>query len=174
PPGSCSKPNCATDIKNGSGRTSKRTMTTASQPAPAVDVTRCATCETELQGAFCHGCGEKKHDESELSLKHFALHGLHELTHLDSKVFATVRYLFTRPGFLTQEYVAGRRSVYMKPLSLFLVACALLFLSDSFFPRSAYDVNWLTRMDRAGNVDRAWTKLAAKKHVTKEVLIDRI
>src|SRR5437867_1364711 len=149
-------------------------MTATIQPATAVAVTRCATCETDLQGQYCHGCGEKKRHESELSLKHFALHALHELTHLDSKVFATVRNLFTRPGFLTQEYIAGRRSVYMKPLSLFLLACALLFLVDSFFPRSAYDVNWVTHQDKTGKVDAAWTKLAAKKHLPKEILVERI
>jgi hypothetical protein len=99
---------------------------------------------------------------------------LHELTHLDSKVFATIRYLYSRPGYLTQEYVAGRRSLYMKPLSLFLVVCALYFLVDSYFPRSAYDVYWLTRQDKTGKVDKAWTKLADAKHLPKELVIERV
>jgi hypothetical protein len=148
-------------------------LTSSAQPATAVQQTRCPTCGTDLLGKFCHHCGEKRHHEEELALKHFALHALHELTHLDSKVFATVRYLFSRPGYLTQEYVAGRRSLYMKPLSLFLVVCALYFLVDSYFPRSVYDVYWLTQQDKTGNVDKLWTKLAAKKHVSKEMIMDR-
>jgi hypothetical protein len=144
------------------------------QPAPSVETEACPSCGTELTGKFCHRCGEKRRHEEELALKHFALHGLHELTHLDSKVFATLRYLFSRPGYLTQEYVAGRRSLYMKPLSLFLVVCALYFLVDSYFPRSVYDVYWLTRQDKTGNVDKLWTKLAAKKRVSKEVIVERV
>jgi hypothetical protein len=134
----------------------------------------CPSCGTVLIGEFCYHCGEKRPHEHQLAFKHFALHGLHELTHLDSKVFATLRYLFSRPGYLTQEFVAGRKSRYMNPLSLFLVACALLFLADSYFPRSAYDVNWITRQDKSGKVDHAWEKLAARKHLPKEIVMERV
>jgi hypothetical protein len=149
-------------------------MSIGTQPAPVVQAASCPSCETELQGNFCHQCGEKRPHRHELSFKHFALHGLHELTHLDSKIFSTVRYLFSRPGYLTQEFVAGRKSLYMRPLSLFLVACAMLFLSDSYFPRSAYDVNWITHQDKTGKIDHAWTKLAAKKKLPKEILMERV
>src|SRR6516225_11479891 len=82
----------------------------------------CPNCQTKLLGEFCHNCGERQFHQDELGIRHFASHALHETTHLDTKVFATMRYLFTRPGYLTVEYVEGRRSRYMKPLSLFLVA----------------------------------------------------
>jgi hypothetical protein len=62
----------------------------------------------------------------------------------------------------------------MKPLRLFLVACAVFFLVDSYVPRSAWNVHWVTSQDKTGQVDRAWTKLSTKKHLSKEVLIDRI
>jgi Protein of unknown function (DUF3667) len=149
-------------------------LTTGTQPAAVAKATRCPSCGTHLLGDFCHHCGEKRPHEHQLALKHFALHGLHELTHLDSKVFATLRYLSSRPGYLTQEYVAGRKSRYMNPLSLFLVACALLFLVDSYFPRSAYDVNWITRQDKTGKIDHAWDKIATRKHLPKEVVMERV
>lgn len=152
----------------------QNTLTTSVQPAPVAQSQNCPICSTELKGKFCHGCGEKHRREEELAFKHFVLHAVHELTHLDSKVFATARYLYSRPGYLTREYVLGRRSLYMKPLSLFLMVCAVYFLVDSYFPRSAYDVYWFTGQDKTGSVDRAWTKLAAKKHVTKEVIMERV
>ena len=132
----------------------------------------CPNCGTEFLGDYCHRCGEQKHHAEELTLKHFFLHATHDLTHLDAKVFATLRYLFTRPGFLTQEFLAGRRSRYMRPFSLFLVACAIFFLADSIKPISGYDVRQLK--DKTGQIDAAWEKLAKAKHVSKEIVVERI
>jgi hypothetical protein len=136
--------------------------------------TGCANCSSDLHGGFCHLCGEKKIHDHDLTVKHFFLHAVHEFTHLDSKVFATVRYLFTRPGFLTQEYIAGRRSRYMKPLALFLIGSALYLLVGSFVMLSPFDVHQLSKADKRGQLDAAWTKLAEKKKVPKEVIIDRV
>ena len=134
----------------------------------------CPNCGTEFLGDFCYRCGEQRRHAEELTLKHFFLHATHDLTHLDSKVFATLRYLFTRPGFLTQEFIAGRRSHFMRPFSLFLVACAVFFLADSIKPTSGYDVHQLAAMDERGEIGAAWEKLAKAKHVSKEVIEERV
>ncbi|MBZ5525288.1 MAG: DUF3667 domain-containing protein [Acidobacteriia bacterium] len=134
----------------------------------------CSNCGQELIGEYCHHCGEQKVNSHDLALKHFFLHALHELTHLDSKVFATLRYLFTRPGFLTQEFVAGRRSRYMKPLSLFLIASALFLIVSSFVMISAFDVHQALKADKSGQAEAAFEKLATKKHLPNEVIVDRI
>lgn len=151
-------------------------MASTIQPQPALDATAelCPSCQTQLQGTFCHSCGEKQFHQKELGIRHFASHALHELTHLDTKVFATVRYLFTRPGYLTVEYVEGRRTRYMKPLSLFLVACALMFLADSIHPRSPYNVDWLAKQDKSGKIDAVWERLAKKKHQPKELVVEGV
>jgi hypothetical protein len=134
----------------------------------------CPNCGSGFLGKFCYKCGEKWSHRHDLKLGHFAGHAIHELTHVDAKVFATFRYLFTRPGYLTVEYVEGRRSRYMKPLSLFLLACALMFLADSIHPRSLYNVYWLTQQDKTGKMDAAWEKLAKKTHQPKELVIERV
>lgn len=112
--------------------------------------------------------------EQDLALKHFFLHSLHEFTHLDSKIFATLRYLFTRPGFLTQEYLAGRRVHYVKPLSVFLVACAVFFLVDSVRPIDRYNLSRLTKSDRKGEISAAWETIAGYRHVTKEKIAEDV
>jgi len=147
----------------------------SAQPNPIVHppTELCPSCSTDLAGRFCHQCGEKKFHQHDLAVKHFLQHALDEFTHLDSKVFATLRYLFSRPGYLTLEYTSGRKSKYMKPLSLFLLAVALMFLADSIHPRSVYNITFLNQNDKAGTLDTAWNKLAAKKHMPKQLLLYR-
>jgi len=62
----------------------------------------------------------------------------------------------------------------MKPLSLFLVAAALMFLADSIHPQSIYNMHWLMKRDRQGKMDAAWEKLAAVKHQPKEWIIEQV
>jgi hypothetical protein len=151
-------------------------MAAEAQPAAAANqqAEACPTCGSGFLGEFCYSCGEKWSHRDHLALGHFAAHAFHEVTHLDAKVFATIRYLFTRPGYLTVEYVAGRRSRYMKPLNLFLLAVGLLFLADSIHPLSVYNIQWLMKQDKQGTIDAAWAKLAAKKHLPKEVIVERV
>jgi Protein of unknown function (DUF3667) len=147
------------------------------EPALAVAehaATVCPNCGTEFLDDYCHKCGEKRHHSEELTFRHFVLHATHELSHVDTKIFATLRYLFTRPGFLTQEFIAGRRLRYMRPFSLFLIAVAVFFLVDSFKPVSHYNIQKLTAEDKKGEIRRAWKQLAEAKHVSEEVIMERV
>jgi hypothetical protein len=62
----------------------------------------------------------------------------------------------------------------MKPLPLFLVGSALYLLVGSFVMLSPFDVHQLSKADKNGKLDAAWTRLAEKKHVPKEVVVDRV
>ncbi len=86
----------------------------------------CQTCGNPHQAKFCPNCGEKKHDPHGLTVRHFAEETLEGFTHFDHRFFRSVRALLFKPGFLTAEFVRGRRMLYMLPLPLFLV-CNLLF-----------------------------------------------
>jgi hypothetical protein len=62
-------------------------------------------------------------------LSHFLKHSvLHELSHVDGKIFRTFRYLVFRPGFLSSEYFAGRRRRYVNPVRLLLTCLLVLAL----------------------------------------------
>jgi hypothetical protein len=62
-------------------------------------------------------------------LSHFLKHNLlHELSHVDGKIFRTFRYLVFRPGFLSAEYFAGRRRRYVNPVRLLLTCLLVLAL----------------------------------------------
>ncbi len=66
---------------------------------------------------------------------------LEGLLHVDGKFFRTVRWLFTRPGFLTAEFNAGRRVAYTQPLRLYIFASFLYFALGLFVGHSPVKVD---------------------------------
>jgi hypothetical protein len=138
----------------------------------------CPECETPLTGKYCHECGEKPPDAHDLTLRHFVSHGVHELTHVDSKIFRTLKALILKPGVLTAEYFAGRRQRYVPPLRLFLVIFALNFFLYTRPMVAFYSVHFLiTASKTAGQGDaleRQIEHAAGKRHTTKEALIEQI
>jgi hypothetical protein len=96
--------------------------------APASEAV-CNDCGAPLYGSFCSQCGEQAIDRHSLTLSHFLKHNvLHELSHVDGKIFRTFRYLVFRPGFLSAEYFAGRRRRYVNPVRLLLTCLLVLAL----------------------------------------------
>src|SRR6266704_2868075 len=93
------------------------------------DQVSCASCSAPLTGPFCAQCGEQVIDRHSLTLWHFLSHGvLHEFTHVDGKIFRTLRFLVFRPGFLAEEYFAGRRRAYVNPVLLLLTMVVVFAL----------------------------------------------
>jgi hypothetical protein len=75
----------------------------------------------------------------ELTL-HDVLHdSIHEFLHVDGKIFQTLKMLFTKPGFLTREYLAGRRMRFINPIRLYLTMSVIYFVLASLL-LSAADV----------------------------------
>ncbi len=55
-------------------------------------------------------------------------HFVYDITHFDSKFFSTVKYLVFRPGLLSREYMAGRRSNFLHPVKMYVFTSAVFFL----------------------------------------------
>jgi hypothetical protein len=81
---------------------------------------RCRTCDVELAGPFCHQCGEPRPHDGDLAVRHLLHDAVHDLTHLDGKIWRTIRALLTEPGRLTKEYWEGRRGLWIRPFRLYL------------------------------------------------------
>jgi hypothetical protein len=144
------------------------------EPPPGAAAAVCPECGGELLGDYCHRCGEKRPEARDLTVRHFVGEALKELTSLDSKVYHTLVALLVRPGFLTLEWVAGRRSRYLKPLNLCLgVFAVTLFAYSVYKPVSIYDLGNLLAQDQTGNT-APLARLAAKKHMETAELLDRI
>ncbi|MBZ5493634.1 MAG: DUF3667 domain-containing protein [Acidobacteriia bacterium] len=132
----------------------------------------CPTCGETITQEFCPACGEHSFDRNTFSFKHFAQHFVHELFEMDSRALRTFRYLLTKPGFVTAEYLAGKRSRYVNPLRLFLFTFALMMLVLLF--HSPFDLRPAMAGDQTGVMHRFVAKMAAQKGVSEEVLLDRV
>ncbi|MCH8619257.1 DUF3667 domain-containing protein [Undibacterium sp. TS12] len=91
---------------------------------------QCANCKVELQGAYCHNCGQSAHIHR--SLLHLIEELLHGLFHFETKAWRTIPALIFRPGKLTRDYIEGQRTRYVSPLALFLFLIFLMFFVFSF------------------------------------------
>ena len=57
---------------------------------------------------------------------------MQDLVNLDSRVWRTLIALLSKPGKLTNEFIAGRRTFYLPPFRLYLVLSLIFFLLPSF------------------------------------------
>jgi hypothetical protein len=87
----------------------------------------CLNCQATLYGRYCHVCGQENLEPKE-TVWHLVLHFFNDITHFDGKFFSTVKYLLRKPGFLSAEYVAGRRASYLNPIRMYVFTSAFFFL----------------------------------------------
>lgn len=92
-------------------------------PEPTV----CSNCGAERTGRFCANCGQR-YEHAVHSVWHFVQEATEDLTHADSRVWRTLFALLFKPGFLTREFLDGRRARYLPPIRLYLVMSVLFFL----------------------------------------------
>jgi hypothetical protein len=81
----------------------------------------CPNCGTELQGRWCHACGQKRIEPEERTLRWLLGEFVAGLTNFDSKFLRSLRVLFVQPGRLGAEWLAGRRASWTSPIALVLV-----------------------------------------------------
>lgn len=86
----------------------------------------CLNCNTEVQGRYCQNCGQENIEPKE-TVWHLIAHFFQDITHFDGKFFSTVKYLVIRPGFLSREYMVGRRASYVNPIRMYIFTSAFSF-----------------------------------------------
>jgi Protein of unknown function (DUF3667) len=119
----------------GTTRTSPRTAdaSTAMRPPDASTSGVCLNCGAPMSQRFCSACGQAAIDPNP-SLGEFVHEAAAEFLHWDGKLAATFRLLFTKPGELTREYLAGRRASYLSPLRVYLTCSVLFFALKALAP----------------------------------------
>ncbi|WP_405235768.1 DUF4286 family protein [Lentisalinibacter orientalis] len=131
----------ATERRFGdSVRIERRILTAAGtgddKPAPP----RCLNCGHVLHGQYCGICGQRSSSRL-ISLWGLITEGLGDLLDMDSRLWRTLRALLLRPGYLTAEYLEGRRARFMPPFRMYL-AFSLIFFITAFFDMDGFQVEF--------------------------------
>jgi len=87
----------------------------------------CLNCKSVVYGRFCHVCGQENVEPRE-SAWGLITHFVYDLTHFDGKFFTTLKYLLFRPGYISREYLRGRRASYLHPIRMYIFTSAFFFL----------------------------------------------
>ncbi len=80
-----------------------------------------------MQGEYCHNCGQRDKDYLRNVLGLVA-DFVQELSEWDSRFWRSLFPLMFRPGFLSNEWVAGRRMHYVSPVRLYIFVSIAFFL----------------------------------------------
>jgi hypothetical protein len=87
----------------------------------------CLNCNTDLAGRYCHVCGQENLEPKE-TVWHLVTHFFNDITHFDGKFFETVKLLLRKPGFLSAQYVTGRRASFLNPIRMYVFTSAIFFI----------------------------------------------
>lgn len=90
--------------------------------------TKCLNCETELEGRFCHACGQE-HADHHRSILHLTWETIESMFHVDGRLWRTIPWLFFKPGRLSKEYFEGKRARHVPPFRTFLVSLLIFILA---------------------------------------------
>lgn len=94
-------------------------------------VEKCLNCGTDVQGNYCHVCGQEGTNRT-TSLQPLFADFVSEVLSLDSKLTHTLVPLLFSPGRLTLDYNLGKRVRYLSPLKIYLFMSVVFFLFFSW------------------------------------------
>ena len=94
--------------------------------------THCLNCGTELQGKYCHICGQEATSKTP-SVGAFLVEYANHAFIWDSNFLKTLWNLIRRPGYLTKEFIAGKFASHEHPLKLNMFLLFVLITLFVFF-----------------------------------------
>jgi ribosomal protein L32 len=98
-------------------------------------LTHCENCGTELRGHYCSNCGQAAVNYHR-SFRHVIVDVLDSFLNWDSKFIRSIGLLLWRPGWLTNQFLEGRRVRFLHPLRLYLLVSIMFFLCARLIPVS--------------------------------------
>jgi hypothetical protein len=95
----------------------------------------CLNCGTRLtvSQSYCPECGQANHDLN-IPVRHLLEEFIEGAFHFDKKSVRTILSLAFKPGFITSEFIKGKRHQYVAPVRLYIFISFLFFLLLSLLP----------------------------------------
>lgn len=135
----------------------------------------CKNCGTELQGMYCHNCGQYALDTEQPFWK-YILQYFENVYQFDGKVWVTLWMLFRRPGFLTTEFNAGKIASYVHPMKLLMFITVVFFLFFFIFINDkvdrAFDQNYNSLIGDIEESDVSAMALSLQKDTCLAIVAD--
>ena len=98
-------------------------------------LTHCENCGEELRGRYCSNCGQAAVSYHR-SFRHVVVDVLDSFLNWDSKFIRSIGLLLWRPGWLTNQFLEGKRVRFVHPLRLYLLVSIVFFLCARLIPVS--------------------------------------
>lgn len=107
------------------------------------ELKECQNCGRLDSGNFCSNCGQSFTALNRPMKDILAEVG--DIVNLDSRIFRSIPPFLFKPGFLTREYLAGKRKKYMSPFRLYLLLSLLFFFLAQATSKKITEAgdNWL-------------------------------
>jgi hypothetical protein len=124
----------------------------------------CANCGAPMHGPYCYACGQPEKG----MIRHLAsvmADVADTIFNVDSRIFRSLLPLYFRPGYLTIEYFAGRRTRYVTPFRLFFFLCIISFFAIQINLNLSDSNIRLVGGGNTGDVDTAPTIEEAQKRM---------
>jgi hypothetical protein len=96
----------------------------------AVSTQNCLNCGEVLTGQHCSHCGQRARVRV-ISLWGMLKDVTGDMLDWDSRVWRTLRPLAFKPGWLTQQFLLGRRASFTPPFRMYLILSVMFFLIAS-------------------------------------------
>lgn len=110
----------------------------------------CLNCNAFIYGRYCHICGQENIEPKE-NFFHLINHFVEDITHFDGKFFSTLKDLLFKPGFLSREYLRGKRASYLHPIRMYVFTSAIFFLIFFSFVHIGENGNEKVNRNQTGN-----------------------
>ena len=122
---------------------------------------RCLNCHADLQGEYCHRCGQRAHVHRSIGAIGHDI--AHSVAHFEGKTWRTLPMLALRPGELTRRYIEGERARFVSPMALFLFSVFLMFAVFSLIGPSIapeFETDRASREELVASRDEAARRVA--------------
>ncbi|MCU4154640.1 DUF3667 domain-containing protein [Carboxylicivirga sp. A043] len=101
----------------------------------------CKNCDYQFTGKFCSNCGQSV-KELERPLRFMIADFMGTIITFDTRLVKTLVTILFKPGYLTIDYLSGKRARYMPPFRFYLFISFVMFLLMSLVTNKSIKDNY--------------------------------